>query len=562
MTMASFTRRNHKILFYLLWLLLGFIQAAYTELFDDEAYYWVYSKFPAWGYFDHPPMIAILIRTGYALFGDELGVRLFMVILSAGTLMAIDSLLEKKDDRLFYAIALGIALLQIGSFMAVPDVPMFFFAALFFLAYRKFSVEQSWQHAAWLGIICALLLYSKYHGVLVIFFTLISNLRLLLKPQTYFAGTVALLLFFPHLYWQYTHSFPSVHYHLFERNAIRYKTTYTVEYLWGQMLLPGPFIGLILLWAAFSHKPVNAVEKAMKWSMAGIYLLFLLSTAKGRSQANWTVPAYVSLIVLAHQYLADRQKLAVWIYRLLAPSMLLVLVTRVYMLLDIPPVPAIKKDEFHRNPDWAKSIREKAAGKPVVFINSYQRAAKYWFYAGEPAFSLNNILYRRSNYNFWPLEAPLLGRQVLLVSSDTLALFRDTIFNSRKPIGSFTVDPYYSFSQVEISSRGDLTADSHLLQTSLHATIPAGLKHHPFFSQADTAGINLALYYRNPANEVSMAIIPTPLRLRDIASAPTALSLRLPDSLGTGKYRARWALNNCLPCYPSLNSSSYTLFIK
>jgi hypothetical protein len=22
---------------------------------DDEAYYWVYSKFLDWGYFDHPP---------------------------------------------------------------------------------------------------------------------------------------------------------------------------------------------------------------------------------------------------------------------------------------------------------------------------------------------------------------------------------------------------------------------------------------------------------------------------------------------------------------------------
>ncbi len=53
---------------YPLWFLLGtllilnLIQAANTELLDDESYYWAYSRFPAWGYFDHPPMIAVMIR--------------------------------------------------------------------------------------------------------------------------------------------------------------------------------------------------------------------------------------------------------------------------------------------------------------------------------------------------------------------------------------------------------------------------------------------------------------------------------------------------------------------
>ena len=51
-----------RILFYSIWLLISFVQAAGTELFDDEAYYWVYSKFLDWGYFDHPPMVAVLKR--------------------------------------------------------------------------------------------------------------------------------------------------------------------------------------------------------------------------------------------------------------------------------------------------------------------------------------------------------------------------------------------------------------------------------------------------------------------------------------------------------------------
>lgn len=52
---------------YIVLLLLGFLQAATTELFDDEAYYWVYAQFLDWGYFDHPPMIALLVKMGITL---------------------------------------------------------------------------------------------------------------------------------------------------------------------------------------------------------------------------------------------------------------------------------------------------------------------------------------------------------------------------------------------------------------------------------------------------------------------------------------------------------------
>ena len=74
--MREFFRKNHRFLFYSSWIILGLIQSRFTELLDDEAYYWVYSKFLDWGYFDHPPMVALLIKLGYSIFQNELGVRL------------------------------------------------------------------------------------------------------------------------------------------------------------------------------------------------------------------------------------------------------------------------------------------------------------------------------------------------------------------------------------------------------------------------------------------------------------------------------------------------------
>ena len=46
------------------------------ELQGDEAYYWLYSKYLAWGYYDHPPMVAAFIWIGDHIMHNELGLRL------------------------------------------------------------------------------------------------------------------------------------------------------------------------------------------------------------------------------------------------------------------------------------------------------------------------------------------------------------------------------------------------------------------------------------------------------------------------------------------------------
>ena len=130
--MGNFFNRHHRALFYGAWLLINIIQAANTELFDDEAYYWIYSRFPGWGYFDHPPMIALLIKAGYSIFDNELGVRLFIVLLNTATIFIIEQLTDKKNPLLFYAIASSVGIAHLGGMIAVPDIPLLFFSAAFF----------------------------------------------------------------------------------------------------------------------------------------------------------------------------------------------------------------------------------------------------------------------------------------------------------------------------------------------------------------------------------------------------------------------------------------------
>jgi 4-amino-4-deoxy-L-arabinose transferase-like glycosyltransferase len=88
------------------------------------------------------------------------------------------------------------------------------------------------------------MLYSKYHGILVVAFTVLSNLRLLRSSKFWLSMLLALVLFLPHLGWQYTHQFPTFEYQL-EGRAGPITTGRLYEYLSQQLLAIGP--GLIFI---------------------------------------------------------------------------------------------------------------------------------------------------------------------------------------------------------------------------------------------------------------------------------------------------------------------------
>src|SRR6187402_755329 len=433
--------KHHRLLFYSSWLILALGQSASTELIADEAYYWVYSRFPDWGYFDHPPMIAVLIRGGYTIFHNELGVRLICALLSTLTILITEMLTERKNPFLFYSIVLSIGVLQIAGFLAVPDTPLLFFTAVFFYTYRHFIKEINWQNSLLLGIAISLLFYTKYHGLLIVLFTFLSNIKLFTRWQTWLVGFFVLLFYSPHLIWQWQHDWVSFRYHLFESNVNAYKFSYTTDYLLGQILLAGPLAGLILLPAAFIYKVKNQTEKALKFTLIGIYLIFLVSSFRGKVEVNWTMPAMIPLIVLSHQFLIDKIS---WVkpLRIIAfVSLLLIIAARIYLVVDIGPDNSTK-GRFH-NKAWAKTIADKTGDIPVVFYNSYQRASLFWFYSGKPSHSHNSYSDRKSNYNFWPTESNLLGKKVFIADIYGISTFSDSVKTKKGWVG-FSFDSMYA----------------------------------------------------------------------------------------------------------------------
>lgn len=546
--MRSAIFRQHRVVFYLLWLTINLLQSAETELFDDEAYYWLYAQFPAWGYFDHPPMISWLITAGYALFQNEFGVRFFIVLMNLGTLWLIEGLLDKKDSFLFYAICCSIAIVQIGGIIAVPDLPLLFFTALFFCTYKRYEKERSVSLAIVLGLVIALMLYSKYHGVLIVLFTLLSNLSLFKRKEIYITGIVTILFFLPHLYWQYIKDFPSVQFHLFERNASVYNFSYTTDYIAGQLILAGPVIGWLLLWAAFNPKPLNTIERALKYLMVGFYAFFLLSSFKGRVEANWTVPAIIGVIVLAHQYLSG-SRLSSWVYKTLPITLLLVLAVRIYMMLDIQPKNWARKDEFHGNKDWVDHLKIKSSGHPIVFINSYQKPAKMMFYGNHRALSMNTPKYRRNNFNYWPIEDSLIGKTVLVTGKYDPVILNTYVDHPQFPeAGMRMFENFYSFSRVDIK---DIRVKAGDTNVEFHCKIITPASYLPFFQKfpADTGYIQLALLHDD-----SVKYFPSTYSLRNIRSEKINAVVPVFIDLPPGNYRSRLAISSAVAGHPTLNS--------
>jgi hypothetical protein len=537
------SKKYSVILFFIAWFLLNLLQAGSTGLFD---------------YFDHPPMIAVFIKAGYFLFHNEFGVRLFIVTCSTLTLAIIYRLLPRKNDTLFYAIACSMAILQIGGIIAVPDLPLTFFVALFFLFYKRFCEKMSIPNTLLLAIIMALMLYTKYHAILIIFFTFLSNPKLALQYRAYIAAVIATALFSPHLYWQYQHAFPSAYYQLFERNANTYEIRFTLEYIIGQVLIAGPFMGWLILLAAFKYKPHDLFEKALQYSLVGIYVLFLISSLKGRVEANWTVPAFIPVIILSHQYLVGNIKWQRILIKSIPLTLVFVLALRIYMMLDIGPLKFVSKDEFHRSRDWADSIKKKTNGLPVVFINSYQFASKYWFYSGITAFSLNTPSGRRNNYNFWPIEDSLINRRIVALSPYDYTYYPDSIITPLGTTGMRVVDSFYSFSKLIISSPHTLLAKNGAIKKCrLEFTVPKNYLEVFKLSKLHAASVNLVIIDGN--NTITQ--YSTNIMLSDIKKTEQSIVTNFNINLPRGSYTARYALPTSLSIDPSLNSTTVNLIV-
>ena len=428
------------------WWIANLVQAGFTELANDEAYYHMFAERLAWGYFDHPPVTALLVWAGERLFGGELGVRFFFTVLQPLYLWILWRLIRpadagRRDAALFVVVSAATLMLQLYGFIAVPDGPLMFTTALFLLTFKWFS-ENRRRAWLWMGIAMALMAYSKYHGALVVLFALAANPRQLLRPALYSSGAVALLLLVPLFVWQYEHDWASFAYHLSGRNSV-FRPGYVVEFLANVLVVFNPFFVPLYVQAWRKVKPQTPVGRALKLLPVAFIVFFMLSSLRGYVQPQWVIVSCFGLVCVLFAYARRHPRTRRYVMRAGGVTVGLIVLVRLVMIFN----PLGIRFEVFNNPESYAAIAAEADGRPVVFRYGYAVAAKYAFYTGGEAYCQPNIRYRTHQWQFRDDDSQFIGREVLVecpdgtVSDSTRQVRTLTMANGR----SFTwfVDPAF-----------------------------------------------------------------------------------------------------------------------
>jgi hypothetical protein len=566
-------KKNLLWVFLSIWLAINLIQAYFTGLFNDEAYYFFYSRDLAWGYYDHPPLIAIFIKLGYLIFNNELGVRILYVLLSFGTILIIHKLSDVKNDLLFGVLIFSFMIFQITGFLALPDSLLLFFTALFFLVYKRYTEESNMLNALLLGVVMAGMLYSKYLGILIIFFTVISNFRLLWKRSFWIAVIVTTVIFIPHLVWQYRHNFPSFYYHLLERSHDEYfRWSNFGDFIIGQFGQTNPFLFIPILYFLIRFKPLSQYDRGLKVTALGSLLLPFLFMIKGRVEANWTMAGLIPVFLIAYRIFESRPKLYRFLYFTGGFTLVIVMLIRILLINNFLPdkySKQLKLDISGWN-TFSQKVSKLAENRPVVFIGSYQNPSQYIFNTGKEAFSFNNALYRNNQFDLEGIEERLQGREVMIVfpkksiAPDDLKEYSIKLTDSLLyPNGKYR---YYIFEKDYRSYnflQANILLKDHEVEAGTEVTIPVVLKNpggEPVvFNETDTGKVYLTyllLQYGKPVIYEKFEDISN-LVLKDEYN--TSFRVKVPDKPGIYylkiSIKSRW-----LP--PGINSRLFKIRVK
>jgi hypothetical protein len=410
------------IYFLLLWTALNVLQASTLELHADEAYYWVFSRMMDWGFYYHPPMVAVFIRIGDTLMHNELGARLITLLSSTLAIYLVWLMLQRYavSAKWFILFMAGILIFHVYGFTATPDAPLLFFAVLFYFFYQQYLDRDSWILALILGVVVACLMYSKYHGVLLVGFTLLSNLKLLKRGSFYLIVVLALALFVPHILWQYHHNFPAVNFNLFERSGGGFDIIYGFNYLLAQLLIGGPLISWFIFYKAFTTKIKDAFMRGLMVNAAGVFVFFYLNTLKVNVQPHYTLIAFVPLVMLALINLKQKEFSPVWLYRLAVVNIVLIVAFRLCLVAGFS---FLKQNgqlaSYYGFRDWAKAVHAKAGDHYVVMRDEYQNPSKYCFYTNSlKGFAYDSRYYRTTQFDMWPFEDSLQHTDVYYLTQD------------------------------------------------------------------------------------------------------------------------------------------------
>jgi 4-amino-4-deoxy-L-arabinose transferase-like glycosyltransferase len=297
-----------------------------TDLFVDEAQYWLWGREMALGAYSKPPLIGWLIRAATILGGGEgtLQVRLAAPVVhgvAAATILALGRMIyDVRLASLAALIYLTLPAVTLGSLLISTDTPMMLFIVLSMISVRKLALARGegrpalgWSIA--LGLCFGLGLMSKYAMIyfLPCFIAagwLCAAWRIRLRDAA-IAVLVCAAVIAPNLWWNAAHDFMTAR-HTADNanwNGVQLKIGSALEFFFSQAGVVGPFVFVGMIVATIRAK--SAESRALVVLSVPIVLLITAQGLMSRALANWAVGAYAAGVLLAVPVLASRRWLTV-----------------------------------------------------------------------------------------------------------------------------------------------------------------------------------------------------------------------------------------------------------
>ncbi len=283
------------------------VMAGVIPLVEDEAYYALWATAPAWGYYDHPPMIAWMIYLGEALIGEHrLGVRLLPLLAFASVTILVWRLaLLAGGDRTAARIAAlwfnaGL-LIFIGGFGASPDPP----SILFWTATVWATAEALVRPRFWLlaGAFVGLGALSKFTnlflapGLLIWLLATPSSRAQLRTPWPWIAGLIAAAVIAPLIAWNIAHDWLGLERQFSRIGGGQLQPAFLAQY--GAVLIVS--LSPLAFWAAVITvlRRTNPVVTVLCLTSLPMLLFFAYYALSSSVQGNWPAPALPAIAVLA-----------------------------------------------------------------------------------------------------------------------------------------------------------------------------------------------------------------------------------------------------------------------
>jgi len=455
------------VLFLLAVIIIGnvaglFLVGAHT----DETYYWVWSRRLDLGYYDHPPLVAWMVRLFSEVLGQGLaGLRAPAVLAWGVSAFVVFQLTRKCFGHpaagwLAVLILTSLPIFQVGFHIVGPDSPLMLFTSLTYYYVSRAISEDRTRYWLFAGAAVGFALLGKYTAILlpgVIFFALLvhpANRRLLARPVPWLALVLAAVVFSPVVIWNAQNDWISFAYQWGHGTATDsgFSVYKLLDYLAQQMSAVSPWVFVAMAVATFRPGRFLSVasDRLQPLLVTGFWLplvFFGITGSMSTSMHNWPVIAYVPGSVMLGGLLAsllyrqsktatpEEQRTGIKIA-------LIALVTLAIVIVDLA-----------RFPQWTRLLDnpKKLAGSSVIavwgwdtlansildvqrerglpancgllFVGKYNDAGLgYYHAAGEMAFHLKNekrVLLEPvphfKQYNHWPDKTAATAASVCMV---------------------------------------------------------------------------------------------------------------------------------------------------